>query len=130
MPKKFAGENTKSAQARARKEAVRVATEEKKTKEAEDKLWEDNDKYVLRKQERKEEKEKKDQERLQRKQEAQKLLDEEMAKLKSAKPAKPEKVTQYQIQVNKEKEQQQKGKMIQLTRPFLLILNLFNFRSR
>jgi hypothetical protein len=109
MPKKFAGENTKSAQAKARKDAVRVAEIEKKTKEEEDKFWEDNDKLVLRKQERKEEKEKKDQEKLQRKIEAQKLLDEETAKLKSAKPAKVEKVTQYQIQKHKEKEQTEKG---------------------
>ena len=111
MPKKFSGENTKSAQAKARKDAVRVAAEDKKLKEEEDKLWEDNDKYVLRKQERKEEKEKKDQERLLRKQEAQRLLDEETAKLKSAKPVKPEKVTQYQIQISREKEEKIKGSL-------------------
>ena len=109
MPKKFNGENTKSAQARARKDAVRVAAEEKKMKEAEDKLWEDNDKHVLRKQERKEEKDRKEQEKLQRKQEAQKLLDEETAKLKSAKPVKSEKVTQFQIHQTKERQEKEKG---------------------
>ena len=53
MPKKFKGTNTKSEEARARKEAVRVAEKERKQKEEEDKFWEDNDKHVVRKQHRK-----------------------------------------------------------------------------
>ncbi len=39
--------------AKARKAAARHEENEKKAKEAEDKLWEDNDKNLLRKQERK-----------------------------------------------------------------------------
>jgi len=53
MPKKFKGVNTKAEETRARREAVKVAEREKKQKEEEDKLWEDNDKHVLRKQQRK-----------------------------------------------------------------------------
>ena len=86
MPKKNWGENSKSAEARARKAAVKAEERERKEKEAEDKLWEDNDKHVLRKQERKEDKERKEKERLQKKLEAQKLLEEEMKHLKSHKP--------------------------------------------
>lgn len=53
MPKKFKGVNTKAEETRARREAVKVAEREKKQKEEEDKLWEDNDKHVLKKQQRK-----------------------------------------------------------------------------
>ena len=53
MPKKFKGTNTKAEEARARKEAVKVAEKERKKKEEEDRYWEDNDKHVLRKQQRK-----------------------------------------------------------------------------
>ena len=56
MPKKNWGENTKATEARARKAAVKAEERERKEKEADDKLWEDNDKHVLRKQERKEDK--------------------------------------------------------------------------
>lgn len=47
MPKNWGGENSKSAQAKARKDAVRRDENEKKQKEAEDKYWEDNDKHVI-----------------------------------------------------------------------------------
>lgn len=53
MPKKFQGENSKAVQARARKEAKRQEEIQRKTKAAEDKLWEDNDKNLARKQQRK-----------------------------------------------------------------------------
>ena len=53
MPKKFKGTNTKAEEARARKEAIKGAEKERKQKEEEDKYWEDNDKHVLRKQQRK-----------------------------------------------------------------------------
>ena len=105
MPKNFGGENSKSAQAKARKDAVRIETNEKKQREAEDKLWEDNDKHVLRKQEKKEAELKKQAEKLQKKQELQKLLDEELKHMpKSAKPERVEKVTKFEIEKIKEKE--------------------------
>ena len=53
MPKKFKGTNTKAEETRARREAVKVAEKERKQKEEEDRYWEDNDKHVLRKQQRK-----------------------------------------------------------------------------
>ena len=53
MPKKFKGTNSKAEEARARKEAVRVAEKDRKQREEEDRYWEDNDKHVLRKQQRK-----------------------------------------------------------------------------
>lgn len=45
MPKNWVI-NTKSAQAKARTDAVRKEVAEKKQKETEDKFWEDNDKHV------------------------------------------------------------------------------------
>lgn len=47
------GVNSKAVEARARKDAVKKEAAEKKKQELEDKLWEDNDKHVLRKMERK-----------------------------------------------------------------------------
>jgi hypothetical protein len=105
MPKKNWGENSKSVEARARKAAVKAEERERKEKEAEDKLWEDNDKHVLRKQERKEDKERKEKERLQKKLEAQKLLEEEMKQLKSHKPDHVEKVRVYDIEKRKAEEE-------------------------
>ena len=53
MPKKFKGINSKAEETRARREAVKVAERERKQKEEEDKYWEDNDKHVVKKQQRK-----------------------------------------------------------------------------
>ena len=53
MPKKFKGENSKAAEARARKEEARVAEQTRKQKEAEDAYWADDDKHVNRKLQRK-----------------------------------------------------------------------------
>ena len=53
MPKKFKGTNSKAEEARARKDAVRLAEKERKQREEEDKYWEDNDKHVMKKQQRK-----------------------------------------------------------------------------
>lgn len=52
MPKKF-GSNTKAAEARERKDAAKFAEKERKEREAEDALWRDDDKHLLRKQQRK-----------------------------------------------------------------------------
>lgn len=53
MPKKFAGENSKATAAKAKKAAAKEAEESKKQKEIEDAYWKDNDKQVLKKQQRK-----------------------------------------------------------------------------
>jgi hypothetical protein len=124
MPKNW-GENSKSAQAKARKDAVRRDEAEKKQKEAEDKLWEDNDKLILRKQQRKEEQEKKHVEKLQKKEELKKILDEETKCLKSAKPEKIEtKVTKFEIDKHKETQEQLAAQAIAKAE---LGLCLFNF---
>lgn len=81
MPKKFQGENTKSAEARARKAAQKNAEREQKEKAAEDAYWADDDKHVAKKQQRKDERETKRVEQLQKKKELQELHDKEMAAL-------------------------------------------------
>lgn len=53
MPKKFKGENSKAAEARARKEAKKEEAAAKKQREVEDELWRDDDKHVVKKQQRK-----------------------------------------------------------------------------
>lgn len=53
MPKKFQGENSKSATAKARKAEAKAVAEARRQKELEDALWEDNDKHVMRKEQRK-----------------------------------------------------------------------------
>ena len=52
MPKKM-GENSKAVEAKARKDQVQKEKQAAKEKDEEDKLWQDDDKHVLRKQERK-----------------------------------------------------------------------------
>lgn len=53
MPKKFQGENTKSAAARARKAEAKAAADAKRQQELEDAYWKDDDKHVMRKEQRK-----------------------------------------------------------------------------
>ncbi|CAM4759014.1 unnamed protein product [Rotaria magnacalcarata] len=102
MSKKF-GINTKSAEARARKDAVKQSNEREKQQRVEDEYWRDDDKQVQKKLQRKDERENKEHEKLQRKQEIQKLLEQEEAALTASKAKKPadlapKKVTQAQIQ--------------------------------
>ncbi|XP_073909625.1 coiled-coil domain-containing protein 124-like [Castor canadensis] len=100
MPKKFQGENTKSAAARARRAEAKAAADARKQKELEDAYWRDEDKHVMRKEQRKEEKEKRRLEQLERRKEAQRLLQEEDSRLKGGKArgAAPSKVTRAQIE--------------------------------
>ncbi|XP_070599265.1 coiled-coil domain-containing protein 124 isoform X2 [Erythrolamprus reginae] len=99
MPKKFQGENTKSAVARARKAEAKAAADAKRQKEMEDAFWRDEDKHVVRKEQRKEEREKRRLEQLGRKKALQRLLEEEDAQLKGKAPKAPAptKVTRAQI---------------------------------
>lgn len=53
MPKKFQGENSKSAAARARKAEAKAAADARRQKELEDAYWKDEDKHVMRKEQRK-----------------------------------------------------------------------------
>ncbi|XP_054837469.1 coiled-coil domain-containing protein 124 [Eublepharis macularius] len=115
MPKKFQGENTKSAAARARKAEAKAAADAKRQKELEDAFWKDEDKHVMRKEQRKEEREKRRLEQLERKKELQRLLEEEDAKLKgkSPKPLVPSKVTRAQIDETLRKDQKENGDVVE-----------------
>ncbi|KAM5237631.1 coiled-coil domain-containing protein 124 [Ctenodactylus gundi] len=109
MPKKFQGENTKSAAARARRAEAKAAADARKQKELEDAYWKDEDKHVLRKEQRKEEKEKRRLEQLERRKETQRLLEEEDSKLKGGKApraAAAPKVTRAQIEDTLRREHQ------------------------
>ena len=101
MPKKFAGENSKAAAARARKTAVKEVEQAKKKEKEEEAYWKEDDKHVLRKLQRKEEQEKKKQSIADKKAEAKALLEQETATVhKTAKIPTPVKVTRAQISDN------------------------------
>ncbi|XP_055514295.1 coiled-coil domain-containing protein 124-like [Leucoraja erinacea] len=106
MPKKFQGENSKSAAARARKAEVKAAADAKLRRELEDAFWKDDDKHIARKEQRKVEKEKKRVDVLERKKEIQRLLDEEGCSMtvKASKPAPPVKITRAQIEASVKRE--------------------------
>ncbi|XP_039984305.1 coiled-coil domain-containing protein 124 [Xiphias gladius] len=110
MPKKFQGENSKAATARARKAEAKAVADARKKQEEEDALWQETDKHVLKKEQRKDDKEKRRMELLERKKENQRLLDEENARLKgkSQKEAGAGgKVTRAQIEETLQNEQLQ-----------------------
>ncbi|KAF5293319.1 hypothetical protein FQR65_LT10984 [Abscondita terminalis] len=101
MPKKFVGENSKAAAARARKTAVKEEQLALKQKVADDEFWKEDNKNVLRKLQRKEEQEKKKQQAADKKAELKALLDEETASAnKSVKVSARTKVTRAQIVEN------------------------------
>ncbi|XP_070817691.1 coiled-coil domain-containing protein 124 [Chaetodon trifascialis] len=111
MPKKFQGENSKAASARARKAEAKAVADARKKQQEEDALWQETDKHVLKKEQRKDDKEKKRLELLERKKENQRLLDEESAKLKGKsqkEAASGGKVTRAQIEEVLQNEQLQK----------------------
>ncbi|XP_046893110.1 coiled-coil domain-containing protein 124 [Hypomesus transpacificus] len=110
MPKKFQGENSKAATAKARKAEAKAVVDARKKQELEDALWQENDKHVLKKEQRKDDKEKKRLEALERKKENQRLLDEESARIRGRATAKElvtGKVTRAQIEETLRIEQQQ-----------------------
>lgn len=53
MPKKFQGENSKAATARARKAEAKAVADARKKQEEDDALWQETDKHVLKKEQRK-----------------------------------------------------------------------------
>ncbi|XP_029286436.1 coiled-coil domain-containing protein 124 [Cottoperca gobio] len=112
MPKKFQGENSKAATAKARKAEAKAVADAHKKKQEEDALWEETDKHVLKKGQRKDDKEKKRLELLDRKKETQRLLDEETSTIKgrALREAGPgEKVTRAQIEEVLQNELQQQN---------------------
>ncbi|KAM8887990.1 coiled-coil domain-containing protein 124 [Synchiropus picturatus] len=108
MPKKFQGENSKAATARARKAEAKAVADARKKQAEDDALWQETDKHVLKKEQRKDDKEKKRIELLERKKENQRLLDEESTKLKGKGSQKEVvgKVTRAQIEETLQNEQQ------------------------
>ncbi|XP_050719337.1 coiled-coil domain-containing protein 124-like [Eriocheir sinensis] len=100
MPKKFQGENSKSAVARARRSEAVAQEKQKKDKALEDAYWQDDDKHIQKKLARKEEREKKRLAELDKKAEIRALAEEEAKEL--APKATPQKVTAYQLQKNRE----------------------------
>lgn len=119
MPKKFQGENSKAATARARKAEAKAVADARKKQEEEDALWQETDKHVLKKEQRKDDKEKKRLELMERKKENQRLLDEENSQIKgkSREAVIGGKVTRAQIeqtlqneQLKQEQQQQPKEK--------------------
>ncbi|XP_054734304.1 coiled-coil domain-containing protein 124 [Anastrepha obliqua] len=104
MPKKM-GMNSKAVEARERKQAVKQAKSERAVKEAEDRLWQDNDKNLAKKQQRREEEEKKRAEAVRRKAEAKALLDQEMSSIKTQGKQPLAKIHRQQILEELEKKQ-------------------------
>ncbi|KAM7409599.1 hypothetical protein PAMA_001199 [Pampus argenteus] len=114
MPKKFQGENSKAATARARKAEAKAVADARKKKEEDDALWQETDKHVLKKEQRKDDKEKRRMDMLERKKENQRLLDEENARLRGkAQKEMAGKVTRAQIEetLQNELEQQQQQEL-------------------
>ncbi|XP_068446046.1 coiled-coil domain-containing protein 124 [Clinocottus analis] len=114
MPKKFQGENSKAATAKARKAEVKAVADAHKKQQEEDALWQETDKLVLKKGQRKDDKEKKRLELLERKKESQRLLDEETSNIKgkSLRETGPGgKVTRAQIEEVLQNEQQQQQEL-------------------
>ncbi|KAH8291807.1 hypothetical protein KR054_000789 [Drosophila jambulina] len=104
MPKKM-GINSKAVEARERKEATKKATQDKKAKEAEDRLWRDDDKNLAKKQQRKDEEERKKAEAAKRKAEAKALLDQEMSSINTQRKQPLAKINRQQILEEMEKKQ-------------------------
>ncbi|BFF90995.1 coiled-coil domain-containing protein 124 [Drosophila madeirensis] len=104
MPKKM-GTNSKAVEARERKEKERKATQDKKAKDAEDRLWHDDDKSLAKKQQRREEDERKRVEAAKRKAEAKALLDEEMSSISTQRKQPLAKINRQQILEEVEKKQ-------------------------
>ncbi|KFD47023.1 hypothetical protein M514_12105 [Trichuris suis] len=101
MPKKWAGENSKAAAARARKEEARKAELERKEKERLDNYWKEDDKLIVRKMERRDDRERKRLEELQRKQASRAQLEKEMEELNMQNKKKQEKLTRSEIMANR-----------------------------
>ncbi|XP_061390704.1 coiled-coil domain-containing protein 124 [Musca vetustissima] len=104
MPKKM-GINSKAVEARERKAAAKQATQSKLAKEAEDRLWKDDDKTLAKKQQKREEEERKRAEAARRKAEAKALLDQEMNSIKTQGKQPLAKINRQQVLEEMEKKQ-------------------------
>ncbi|XP_064535576.1 coiled-coil domain-containing protein 124 [Drosophila montana] len=104
MPKKM-GMNSKAVEARDRKDANKKAIQERNAKEAEDRLWHDDDKNLAKKQQRREEEEKKRAEAARRKAESKALLDQELSSINTQRKQPLAKINRQQIIEELEKKQ-------------------------
>ncbi|KAL1227704.1 Coiled-coil domain-containing protein [Trichinella pseudospiralis] len=105
MPKKWVSENSKAVAARNRKLEAQKIKQEREQKEIEDSLWQEHNKNVLKKLERKEDRERRKQEIAQRKQANRLLLEKEMEEM-NGKCTTATKVTRASIAAFQEKEKQ------------------------
>lgn len=97
--------NSKAVEARDRKDANKKAIQERKAKEAEDRLWHDDDKNLAKKQQRREEEEKKRAEAARRKAESKALLDQELSSINTQRKQPLAKINRQQIIEELEKKQ-------------------------
>ncbi|KAH8414273.1 hypothetical protein KR215_001754 [Drosophila sulfurigaster] len=104
MPKKM-GINSKAAEARDRKDATKKAIQERNAREAEDRLWQDDDKNLAKKQQRREEEERKKAEAARRKAESKALLDQETNSINTQRKQPLAKINRQQILEEMEKKQ-------------------------
>ncbi|KAH8310867.1 hypothetical protein KR044_003305 [Drosophila immigrans] len=104
MPKKM-GINSKAAEARDRKDATKKAAQDAKAREAEDRLWHDDDKSLAKKQQRREEEERKKAEAARRKAESKALLDQETNSINTQRKQPLAKINRQQILEEIEKKQ-------------------------
>lgn len=102
MPKKIST-NTKAVEARERKADAKKSANEKAQKDAEDRLWQDDDRNLAKKKQKKEEEERKKAELLRKKSENKALLEMELASIKTTAKPSIQKTTQAQIQQEVEK---------------------------
>lgn len=106
MPKKL-GLNSKAVEARARKDEKKRADNERVEKEKEDALWQDDDKHIARKMNRKEDKEKKKSEVAERKAANREAYESEMGPIeKGDQESSERKITRAQISTTLERQQQ------------------------
>eukprot|EP01132_Coremiostelium_polycephalum_P004057 gene4057-5079_t len=110
--KKF-GTNSKSEEARAKKDEIKKDAAIKKAKAAEDALWEEKDEKVLAKQKKNQEKEEKKAADAKKKAENRDLLKKEEEELKSKYGKPKDKLTRFEIQKIQEKEQREREKQRQ-----------------
>ncbi|KAH8417480.1 hypothetical protein KR222_000732 [Zaprionus bogoriensis] len=104
MPKKM-GMNSKAVEARERKDATKKANQERVAREAEDRLWQDDDKNLAKKQQRREEEERKKAEAARRKAESKALLDQEVSSISTQRKQPLAKINRQQILDEMEKKQ-------------------------
>lgn len=102
MPKKICT-NQKSVEARERKAETKKTATDKANKDADDRLWQDDDKNLAKKNAKRDEDERRKAELLRKKAENKALLEQEMASIKTAAKPSIQKVTQAQIQQEVEK---------------------------